>query len=132
MIAIVVLAILVSIAVPGYRGYVMRAQRTEATSALLRAQAAQEKFFVQHGSYAPALAPAPPDGLGLPAATESGYYGLSLAITEGGGGFRITATLRPGTGQSADTGCATFTIDHNGLRGARNVADADTARECWR
>ncbi len=132
MIAIVVAAILVSIAIPSYSGHVQRARRTEATTALLRAQAAQEKFFVQFGRYAPALAAAPPDGLGLPATTETGLYGLTLAITEGGAGFRITATVRPGTPQAGDTRCASFTIDHNGLRGARNAADEDAARDCWR
>ena len=108
------------------------ARRSEATTALLRAQAAQEKFFVQFGRYAPALAAAPPDGLGLPATTESGFYGLTLAITEGGAGFRVTATVRPGTPQADDIRCASFAIDHNGLRSARNAADEDTARDCWR
>lgn len=132
LIAIVVAAILVSIAIPSYSGYVQRARRSEATTALLRAQAAQEKFFVQFGRYAPALAAAPPDGLGLPATTESGFYGLTLAITEGGAGFRVTATVRPGTPQADDIRCASFAIDHNGLRSARNAADEDTARDCWR
>lgn len=132
MIAIVVVAILVAIAIPSYRGYVLRAGRTEATAALLRAQGAQEKFFVQNGRYAPALAPAPPDGLGIPVTTDSGRYGLTLAITEGGAGFRVTATVRPGSPQSGDGRCASFSLDHNGLRGARNSAGEDNSRECWR
>lgn len=132
LIAIVVAAILVSIAIPSYSGYVQRARRAEATSALLRAQAAQERFFVQFGQYATALAPAPPAGLGLPTVTEAGLYGLTLAITEGGAGFRITATAQAGTPQAADSRCASFTIDHNGLRGARDAVDADSARDCWR
>jgi type IV pilus assembly protein PilE len=132
MIAVVVVAILAAIAIPGYRGYVLRAGRAEATAALLRTQAAQEKFFVQYGRYAAALAPAPPAGLGIPASTEGGRYGLSLLIVEGGAGFRVTATVRPGAPQADDARCASLTIDHNGLRGARDSAGEDNARECWR
>ena len=132
LVALVVVSILLSIVVPSYRGYVMRARRTEATTALTAARAAQEKFFVQYGRYAAALAPAPPDGLGVTASTATGLYGLSLRITEGGAGFRLSATLRPGTPQSDDARCASFTVDHNGLRGARSAAEDDTTGECWR
>ena len=43
MMVIVIIAILASVAVPGYRDYVQRAQRVDATAALLRIAAAQEK-----------------------------------------------------------------------------------------
>jgi len=132
LIAIVVVAILSAIAIPGYRGYVQRAQRAEATAALLRIQGAQEKFFIQYNGYAPALTPAPPDGLGIPATTETGLYALSMTITGGGTGFRVTATPRPGGAQDDDSRCAVFTIEQNGIKGARNSAGGDAARECWR
>jgi type IV pilus assembly protein PilE len=132
LIAIVIVAILSAIAIPGYRSYVQRAQRTEAKTALLRAQGAQEKFFVQYNRYAAALAPAAPDGLGIPGTTETGLYTLVLALTDGGTGFRITATARAGGAQDDDSRCATLSIDNNGLKGARNSAGADTTQECWR
>ena len=132
MIAVVIAAILAAIAIPGYRSYVQRAQRTEAKNALLRIQAAQEKFFVQHNRYATALAPSVPDGLGIPATTETGLYALTIATLDGGNGFRVTATPRLGGGQDDDSRCGSFTIDQNGLKGARNAADADSAAECWR
>ena len=132
MIAIVIVAILSAIAIPGYRSYVQRAQRAEATTALLRIQGAQEKFFVQYNRYAAALAPAVPAGLGTPTTTETGLYTLALVLTDGGAGFRITATARPGGSQDDDARCATLSIDNNGLKGARNSAGADTTRDCWR
>ncbi len=132
LIAIVIVAILTAIAIPGYRSYVQRAQRTEAKTALLRIQAAQEKFFVQYNRYAVALAPAVPAGLGIPATTEGGLYDLALAILDGGNGFRITAVARLGGSQDDDARCASFSIDHNGLKGARNSAAADSSLECWR
>lgn len=132
LIAIVIVAILAAIAIPGYRSYVQRAQRTEAKTALLRAQGAQEKFFVQYNRYAAALAPAVPDGLGIPATTETGLYALALAIIDGGNGFRVTATARAGAAQDDDARCASFSIDQNGLKGAQNSAGTDATQECWR
>jgi len=132
MIAVVIAAILAAIAIPGYRSYVQRAQRTEAKSALLRIQVAQEKFFVQNNRYATALAPAVPDGLGVPATTETGLYALTIVSLDGGNGFRVTATPRRGGAQDDDSRCASFTVDHSGLKGALNAAGEDSAAECWR
>jgi type IV pilus assembly protein PilE len=133
MIVLVVLAILAAIAVPSYRSYLLRAQRTEATTALLRAAAAQEKFFLQNNRYATDLATAPPNGLGQSTVTERGFYDVTMALSEpDGSGFRITARPRPGGGQRDDSLCTRFTLDHNGLRGARNAADEDVTASCWR
>ena len=52
MIVVVILGILGTIAVSTYRGYLLRTNRTEARMALLRVQAAQEKFFLQWNRYA--------------------------------------------------------------------------------
>lgn len=133
MIIVVVLAILAAVAVPSYRSYLLRSQRTEATSALLRAAAAQEKFFLQHNRYAADLVAAPPAGLGQDAVTERGYYSLTNTVTEpDGDGFRISATPRSGGGQQQDSLCAQFALDHNGVRRARNTVDEDTTASCWR
>jgi type IV pilus assembly protein PilE len=44
MAVVVIIGILASIAIPSYRSYLLRAQRTGGTAALLRIAAAQEKF----------------------------------------------------------------------------------------
>ena len=133
MIAIVIVAILSAIAIPGYRSYVQRAQRAEAKTALLRIQGAQEKFFVQQNRYAAALAPAAPAGLGTPATTETGLYTLALVLTDGGDGLpRHRHGPRAAARRTTTRSCATLSIDNNGLKGARNSAGADTTRDCWR
>ena len=129
---VVIVAILSSIAVPTYRSYVLRAQRTEATATLLRAQAAQEKFFAQNNIYAEDLAAAPPAGLGIPAVSASGYYDLRAEILEEGSGYRIVASPRADGGQRDDDKCRAFTVDHNGLKAAKDSSDRDSTRECWR
>ena len=52
MTVIVVLAVLGTISVSTYRSYTLRANRTDATTMLLRIQVAQEKFFLQNNRYA--------------------------------------------------------------------------------
>ena len=132
LMVIVIVSILMAIAVPSYRSYILRAQRVEATRALVQAQAAQEKFFVQNNAYAATLDAAPPAGLGINPLSETGLYDIAMALTGGGTGFRVTAIPRPGGAQSTDHRCATFTLDSNGLKNALDDASADSTRECWR
>lgn len=126
MTVIVVVAILSSIAVSSYRGYLVRTNRTEARMALLRLQAAQEKFFLQNNRYADTaeLATAPPGGLGIPTTTPSGFYTISIenysATT-----YRAVATAA--AGQTADkTACRVLKIDQSGAR-----VPADSSG-CWK
>lgn len=122
MIVVIVAAILVAIAVPSYRQYVLRSHRTEAKAALLNLAAAQEKFYLQNNTYTEELADAPPDGLGIPATTEHGYYTIAIAAGADETAFAATATA---TGsQASDTHCASFSIDQAGVRTATNA-------DCW-
>lgn len=77
LVVMVIVAILASIAVPTYRNYVLRAQRTDATRGLLAIQGAEEKYFLQNSVYTDNLTGPPPGGLGMPSASENGLY-LSL------------------------------------------------------
>ena len=131
LIAIVIVAILAAIAIPSYRGYVLRSRREEATSALMRIQTAEEKFFLQNNAYTGNLNGAPPAGLGIANATDNGYYALALQLTNGGTGFSATATPTAAAGQSDDTACASFTIDQTGNKTATGT-DPTPNLTCWR
>ncbi len=127
MVVIVVVAILGSIAVSSYRSYLLRTNRTEARMALLRVQAAQEKFFLQNNRYADngELGTAPPAGLGVPASTPSGYY--AITISEDSTDTTYTAIATATGGQAQDTAaCRTLTISEDGQR------TPDNASGCWR
>lgn len=129
MIVIVIVAILASIAVPNYRRYVMRAQRTEAKTALLRVQAAEEKFYLQNNAYTNKLTDALPGGLGLPQLSENGNYTIALNFDALLNDQGFVATATPATvGQQADTDCALFQIDHTGNRQATPAG----VQKCWR
>jgi len=132
------MAILAIASVAGYRQYVQRANRVDATSALLRASAAQERFYLQNNRYATTadeLADPPPAGLGI-SGTERGFYELAVEAAADGAaaGYTFTATASA-TGPQRDDDCEAFTIDQSGMRGARDTGGADgpevTAR-CWR
>ena len=130
MIVIVIVAILASIAVPSYRSYVLRSHRVEAKTALLNLAAAQEKFYLQNNTYATnsQLATAPPGGLGIPATTEGGWYTVAIANGASAAVFSATATAT-GT-QTADSDCASFTIDQLGVKSAKKSGGSPST-VCW-
>lgn len=139
MIVVLIMGILATASVAGYRQYVQRANRVDATSALLRVSAAQERFYLQNSRYATTadeLADPPPGGLGI-GGTERGFYDLAVDAAPDGAvaGYTITATAS-GTGpQRDDDDCQAFTIDQSGLRGASDSGGAngaDITARCWR
>lgn len=135
LIVVIVIGILASVAVPSYRNYVMRANRTDATAALLRVASAQEKFYLQNNTYATnaQLATAPPAGLGI-TGTERGYYTLQITSASASG-FTATASAPATSGQYQDTNCRSFSITETGARSATNAGGATSAAitaECWR
>jgi type IV pilus assembly protein PilE len=130
MITLLVASILLGVAVPSYRRYVMRSQRTDATTALMRIQAAQEKFFLQYNTYATNLNDEPPAGLGLAEISDGGFYDLDLEADAME--FRVSATPHAGTRQADDERCQQFEIDHTGVKRAKDGSGTDRTGECWR
>ncbi len=138
LITVAILAIVTSIAVGGYRQYVRRAGRVDATSALLRLASAQEKFYAQNGRYADdgEMAAAPPAGLGVEG-SERGYYTLGIVISADGPavGYTASATVDPSSNQADDEDCWVFGIDERGLRTAQSHAGDSgqpVTERCWR
>jgi len=119
---VLVVGILAAIAVPSYRTYLLRSHRVEATAALLKLSAAQEKFYLQNNTYTTALDDAPPDGLGMPAVTENGFYDIAIDSADAAG-FQATATAKGS--QADDSHCTEFTIDQTGTKTA-------TSTDCWK
>ncbi len=126
MVTIAIAIILISIAVPNYRAYVQRANRSDATAALLRLAAAQEKFYIQNNTYSTDLSAA---GLGMPS-TNNEYYDLSVAAGAGGltVGYTATATAKAGARQADDADCQSFTINERGVRGS----SPKPPETCWK
>src|SRR2546421_1902833 len=89
MVVVAIVAILSTLAVGSYRRYVLRANRTDATSALLRIQVAEEKFFLQNNVYTTDLSAA---GLSVASPTPNGFYNLAVVGAPIATSFQATAT----------------------------------------
>ena len=126
MTVVVVIAILGMIAIPSYRQYSMRAQRTEAKTALLMLATAQERFYLQNNTYSNNFA-----ALNLTGMSENNVYTLviPLANTQT---YQANAVPTPGGGingkdMNADVECAQFGINAQGLK----TAAPDPNNVCW-
>ncbi len=129
MIVIAVVSILGTIALTSYRNNVTRANRVDATAALMRLAAQQEKLYIVNNTYATTAVLA---ALGL-TNTDRGYYTLTVGPDAVTGllttGFVATATPVAGGPQANDTLCTTLTLDNTGTRGSTGTA---AINDCWK
>jgi type IV pilus assembly protein PilE len=129
LVVIAILGILATIAVPTYRRYLIRTQRTEAKVALLQLQTAQEKFYMQNNAFTDNVKDASPDGLGLLEVTETGKYDITVNLAADAQTYTATASPHKGGGQDDDDDCKSFTITERGTRG---VSGSSGVQYCWR
>lgn len=125
MIVITILGILAAIAIPAYRGYTERVQRTEAKDALLQMQAQQERWYLNNNTYTNNLG-----ALGFPGGcSENCVYTIDFTVAPDTTGFTARAQPTAGGGtngvdQNRDTACSWFTMDNRGVRAAESDG-------CW-
>lgn len=122
MIAVAILGIVASIAIPSYFEHVKRTSRTEAITALLDASNRQEQFFVDNREYTSSL-----NNLGVITPTEHGFYAITVDVDNDEGSFSFTATPVAGPPLKDDE-CKTITIDDTGLKTATPKVNASL---CW-
>jgi type IV pilus assembly protein PilE len=130
MAVVVVIGILGMIALPSYRQYVMRAQRTDAKAALLQLATNQERFYLQavpprYGTVAELQAA---NLLPNPARSEHGSYQITIA---GANANTFTATATPVAGSNpdmtADAMCTSFSLTAQGVK----TATGSNPTSCW-
>jgi type IV pilus assembly protein PilE len=131
LIALTILMIVISFALPGWQQLLASVRRTDATTALTRLAARQEQFHLQRHRYASnaELTLAPPAGLGLTAA-HAGHYELAATLITNG--FSATATVTTGGMQTGDIRCWLFGIDATGRRWAETDTGVDSTPYCWK
>jgi type IV pilus assembly protein PilE len=140
MIAVAIVALLVSVALPWFLDSMRKSRRSDAVASLQAIALAQERFRTNHSTYAGNLPNAPTastdPGLNLPEGTANGYYALSLANASETG-YSALASPVSGKSQAGDGDCAYLRVRLNGgtlLYGAS--ADGSTFNEgagnrCW-
>ena len=115
-----IVAILATITVPTFSSLVAGARRSDAISALVQVQLAQERWRARNPAYAPDLAT-----LGWAAAeSPEGHYRLRVGHADAGS---YLATAQPLGVQRSDA-CGVFAIRATGPHHGPGFAD----RSCWK
>lgn len=135
-ITLVVVALLASLAVPGWQHQVHRTRRSDAISTLAQLQMAQERWRSQRPVYASGLGR---DALDLPTVSPAGHYdvGTSVLPDTAHRDYRVTAIARGA--QADDLACRWLVLDAKaGQLLHRSGPDAQLAnsesqnRLCWK
>jgi type IV pilus assembly protein PilE len=119
---VAVIGILSAIAIPSYRGYITRTNRSDAKTSLLSTAAALERCYTTYNSYNAAGCT-----VVLPTASNEGKYQISATFPSGSQ-FVLTAAPQ-GKQATDDTKCGSFTMTEVNVRGISG--GTGTATECW-
>ncbi|MBX2886194.1 MAG: prepilin-type N-terminal cleavage/methylation domain-containing protein [Granulosicoccus sp.] len=117
MIVVAVMAILVSLAVISYRGFILEARRDDAKQLLYLNVSRLQRCFTLEGVYNGSCV--------IRTTSEEGYYSLTSAITATT--FEMTASPVADLSQAEDAACTSFTTNNNGVQEATGSA----AQDCW-
>ncbi|TVP81510.1 type IV pilin protein [Thioalkalivibrio sp.] len=108
MIVVVIIGILASIAIPAYQNHVIKAQRSDGTTALMDLRMAQERWRANNTSYTNNIV----DLVGVGAESPEGRYDLEIvADSADATSFELTATKRS-DGGLADAKCPSLTLTY--------------------
>ena len=109
IVAVAIVGILASIAIPAYREYVIRGHRRAAQAAMMDIATRQQQFFVANRIYAGSVTDL---GYTLPTEVAQNYTAAVAAVAGPPPGFTITFT--PQGGQASD---GNLTLNSNGVKG---------------
>ena len=112
MITIVIVAILASIAIPSYRQYVIRGNRTAAQATMMEIATRQQQFFVANRVYAEGDETDNDLGFSLPPEVADNYDFDLVAVPGPPPGVTITFTAKGG---QLDDG--NLTLNSEGVKG---------------
>lgn len=150
MIAVAIVGILASVALPNYREYVARARRTEAQAVLMTAQQWMERFYSENYRY-------DQNAAGTAVTDSSQFYArfsTSPPPGEGNAAYNITIELPSDatakrnqytlvatrTGSSANDKCGDFTLDQLGRKSIKDstynssagASKSEAIKNCWK
>ncbi len=118
MIVVAVMAILLTIAMPGYQTYMLRVHRTEAIGMLLQASMCQERIYATIGTY---------DTTRCQPDTAETRYEIDYTPADSQG--RAYIAMATPTGAQLEDTCGSLSLDQNGAR-AISTPDVSVTK-CW-
>lgn len=119
-IVMVVIAILSAIALPSYRKYVLRGNRTQAIQALQDLASREENYFFSNSTYTQSNT-----NLGASSSIGAPYYSVVVASASSTD-YTVTATAI--STQVQDTPCASLSLNHAGQQFSNGVV---ASQPCW-
>lgn len=122
MIAIAIIAILASVALPSYTDYIRRSQITEATSSLADGRTRMEQFYQDNRNYGT------PPACGV-AFTATKHFAFSCTVPVGNNqAYTVTATGASGTSAFGHV----YEVNQAGTRTTTKFKNApQTGKNCW-
>jgi type IV pilus assembly protein PilE len=128
LIVVAIVGLLAAIAIPSYRRYVVRSNRTDAKTALLATAQALERCYTNSTPYTynGAVCTA---AVTIPFTVPSGTYVVSVNFPDAQS-YALTATPQ-GTQATQDAECANFTLTQTGAQNVTGTLNA-TPQRCWR
>jgi type IV pilus assembly protein PilE len=128
MVAVAVVGIITAIALPSYRSYVLRSNRTDAIRTLSFYQQALERCYSQNFSYINAAATPCPSAPGTPTTSTDNYYNITFPVLAAN---QYTILAVPTGPQAKDTQCASMQVSQNGAQSALDSGGVDSTQACW-
>jgi len=114
LVAVVIVAILASIALPSYRHAMQKTRRTEGRALLQLVMAAEERYYAAHHRYAALIGD---DGVSVARESAPGRYYVVSSIELGQGDQTVAIAVEPQNAQIGDP-CGRLALDSLGRRSA--------------
>lgn len=113
MITVTVVAILAAVAIPSYRQYIIRGNRSAGESVMMDLANREQQFLLANRTYADTATLAA-NGYSLPSEISRNYsWNVTAGVDAGSGAPIFTITFTPINAQSSD---ATLTLDNQGTK----------------
>jgi len=129
MVTVAIVAIIASIALPGYGNFTRRANRTDATRTMQFASQALERCYSRRFTYLGCNVNGTVMNNGSTMQTPNLYYTITFAIPHA---QDYTLTAAPAAApQISDTQCVQFTLVSTGAQAAQDNNANNTTKACW-
>lgn len=130
LIAIVIVGILVSIAVPSYQKSIQKSRRSDAKIALEKAAVLQEQHYFANNVFTTDLDDL--GGVGGVLLSPEGHYTITSALVAGNTDtYQLTATALASSPQWDDADCRTLVLDNTGTRTSTKSSGGASADICF-
>ena len=127
IVVIAIIGLLAAIAIPSYKGHMLKSQRVDGVAFLIEVASDQVRFYSEYNRYGTTMAEL---GYGedATAVSNEGHYVVSIVTPAGAATYTLTATPVPGGPQIADADCLAMTINSSGVK---TITGSTTPANCW-